>query len=221
VQQYYEQTYELYKAGYYAEVITRSEFALKSYPDNVLVPQFAYLGVLAQGKNSDQKQFRDNLTALVQKYQGTDIASDAQNLINYMDKEHPELKEADEITLSKNHQVSENGPHLFAYVVDRKSNVNQLVFNIINFNLDSFDNLNLKVEIADLNTAQILILVKAFPDKKAVMQYLSFIGTSDAVYKDMPAMSLISLAISEGNYNTLKDDKSIDRYLKFFNENYP
>jgi tetratricopeptide (TPR) repeat protein len=222
VQQYYEETYDLFKAENYAEVVIRSEHALKTFTDNALMPQFAYLGVLSKGKSSDQKAFRDNLTSMVQKYPGTDVASDAQILIDYMDREHPEMKEAEELVLSqKLYQVSENEPHLFAYVMDKKINANQLVFNIINFDLDHFDQLNLRVDIADLNTTQKLIVVRPFPGKKSVMQYLGTITSSDAVFKDMPAISLLPVAISESNYSTLKEDKSIDRYLKFFNENYP
>ena len=221
VQRYYEQTYEIYKAGNYAEVITRSDYALKNYPGNSLIPQFAYLDVLAKGKNSDQKIFRDNLTALVLKYPGSDIASDAQNIINYMDKEHPEMKEAEEIILSKKlYQPSSDGLHVFVYVLNKNINSNQLVFNIINFNLDHYDQLNLRVEIADLNTTQNLILVKPFRNQQEVMQYLNAIRSSDAIFKDMPEISLLPVAISEGNLNTLKEDKSVDRYLKFFKENY-
>ena len=46
--------------------------------------------------------------------------------------------------------------------MDKKINTNQLIFNIINFNLDNFDKLNLIVEIINLNTTQNLILVKTF-----------------------------------------------------------
>jgi tetratricopeptide (TPR) repeat protein len=222
VRLYYEQTYELYTTGNYTEVIARVDYAFKNYPENQLVPQFTYLGVLARGKNSDQKMFREDLSALVLKYPGTDIAIDAQNLIDYMDKEHPEIKEAEEIKQSKIlYRYSAAEPHVFAYVLDKKINTNQLIFNIINFNLDHFDELNLRVDIADLNSSQNLILVKPFPNQQQVMQYLDTIRSSEEVFKDMPELQLIPLAISEGNLNALKEDKSVDRYLMFFNENYP
>jgi tetratricopeptide (TPR) repeat protein len=221
VRLYYEQTYDLYRVGNYAEVITRTDFALKNYPGNALIPQFTYLGILAKGKNSDQKIFRDNLTALVLKYPATDIASDAQNLIDYMDKEHPEMKEAEEIKQSKKlYRVSPDEPHAFAYVLDKKINSNQLIFNIINFNLDHFDALNLRVDIVNLNPAQNLILVKPFPNQQEAMQYLNAIRSDETLLKDMPQVLLLPVLISEENLNTLKEDKSVDRYLKFFNENY-
>lgn len=222
VQQYYEQTYELYRAGNYAEVIIRVDQAMKDYADNPLIPQFAYLGAISRGKSSDQKVFRENLTALVLKYPGTDVAGDAQQLINYMDKEHPEMKEAEEVQISRKiYQVSPEEPHLFAFVLDKKINTNQLIFNIINFNLDNFDNLSLRVDVTDLNPQQNLILVKPFRNQEEVMQYLLAIRSSESMLKDMPAVTLLPMAISEVNLNTLREDKSIDRYLKFYHENYP
>ncbi len=221
VQQYYEKTYSFYLEGNSNEVIARSDYAKKTYPEHVLIPRFDYLGVLAQARILDRNVFRQKLTELAAKYPGTDIASDAGNLISYMDKEHPELKEAEELTLSqKLYQASPDTPHYFAFVLDKKINSNQLVFNIINFNLDAFDKLNLIVEIVDLNNTQSLITVKTFADREQVMQYLSTISNSKEIYKDMPGIQLVSFVISLPNLKTLLEDKSVDRYLKFHKEYY-
>ena len=222
VRQYYADTYDLYKSGNYAEVIARSDYALKNFKDNSLIPQFTYLGLLSSGISTDRKTFRENLLALITRYPGTDVAGDAQNLVNYMDKEHPEIKEAQDIIISRKiYQVNFDSEHMFAFIVDKKSNINQLIFNIINFNLDNFDKLSLRAEITDLNTLQNLVLVKPFPDKDLVMQYLNAIRSSPIILKDIPGTTLIPIAISVENFNILKTEKSADLYLKFFHENYP
>ena len=147
IKHYYTETYELYKSGNYAEVISRSEYAQENFSNNPLIPRFVYLGTLSEGKNADQKVFRENLLALISKYPQSDVASDAQNLIDYMDKEHPEIKEEHDIIVSKKlYQPDFDTEHLFAFIVDKKMNTNQLIFNIINFNLDNFDKLGLRVE---------------------------------------------------------------------------
>jgi hypothetical protein len=105
-------------------------------------------------------------------------------------------------------------------VVDKKTNTNQLVFNIINYNLDHFDTLNLIVEIININTTQNLISVKKFKDKQQVMTYLNAIRTAEEIIKDLPELKMIPMAISVFNLNGLQEDKSVDRYLIFYNENY-
>jgi len=222
IRDYYAETYELYKSGNYSEVVARTGYALSGFKDHPLIPQFSYLGLLAAGKNEDQKIFRENLLALITKYPGSEVAGDAQNLVNYMDKEHPELKEAqDKIISRKLFQVDYDSEHVFAFIVDKKSNINQLIFNIINFNLDNFDKLNLRADIADLNNRQNLVVVKPFRNKDAVMEYLHAISTSEDIHKDIPEISLVPVAISLENFNILKSEKSSDLYLKFYNENYP
>jgi tetratricopeptide (TPR) repeat protein len=221
VQNYYKQTFEFYKNEDYPEVISRTEFAVKNYPESNLIPQFTYLNVLAGGKSGDRKAFRDNLTMIISKYPGSEIAADAQNLVDYIDNEHPELKKAEEIKLSQvYYQYSSDSPHIFAFILDKSQNANQLVFNIINYNLDHFDNLNLRVEILNLNNAHSLVLVKFFTNRQIASDYLKSINASDGIYKDLSGVVLTPIIISENNLENLQDDKSVDRYLIFYHENY-
>jgi hypothetical protein len=71
-----------------------------------------------------------------------------------------------------------------------------------------------------VNTTQNLILVKSFSNQQLAMQYLTVIRSSDEIFKDMPEVALIPMVISLPNLKTLQEDKSVDRYLKFYNENY-
>ncbi|HJZ39010.1 MAG TPA: tetratricopeptide repeat protein [Bacteroidales bacterium] len=221
IQDYYKDTYEHYKAGNFGEVIIRSDHALKNYSGNPLIPSFAYLSALSKGINTDRKTFRDDLVTFMAKYPGTEASTEAQLIIRFIDNERPEFREAEEKILSeKLYQKDFENEHYFAYIVNKKINTNQLVFNIINFNLDLFDNQNLRVEITDINTAENLVMVKSFRDKQEVLQYLEVIATSGQIEKDMPEITMVPIAISVVNLITLKEDKSTGRYLKFYAENY-
>jgi TolA-binding protein len=221
VRDYYAQTYALYKDGNYSDVIARTANARKTYAAHNLFPQFTYLGVLAEGLTADRKVFRDSLIAVTNKFPGTEIAADASNLISYMDQEHPEIKEAEEVKISQQlYQYAPMSHHLFVFALDKQINTNQFIFNIINYNLDHNDSLNLIVEVFNLNTKQNLVSVKTFPNEKQVRQYLMAIVSSNEILKDMPEINPTPFVISEKNLDTLREDKSVDRYLKFYNENY-
>ena len=64
--------------------------------DNPLIPQFAYLESACSGKIATGRSSVKTSWHWIAKYPETDMADDAQNLIDYMDKEHPEIKEAQE-----------------------------------------------------------------------------------------------------------------------------
>jgi len=217
----YEEVYALFKTGQYSQVILRSEDALKRYPDNKLLPQFDYIRVLAIGKTSDAKIFRDGLNEIVARYPNTEVSEAAKNIIAYMNKEHPALLEEEEKTIAeKLYRLSENAEHFVALIVNKKSNNNQLIFNIINFNLDNFDKENLKIEMVEINSLQNLMLVKSFPDMKKSMQYIALLKADLNVFKDYDNPSVEIISVSQENLKTLMDDKSTDRYLKFFREHY-
>jgi tetratricopeptide (TPR) repeat protein len=221
VRDYYKQTYELYISGNYSEVSGRSQYAMLNYPSHELYPRFNYLKVLAEGRNSDRKIFRDSLMAITVKYPGTEIASDARNIVNYMDLEHPEIKLAEEIKISREmFAFSPVGKYYFVFAVDKRMNTNQLVFNIINYNLDYSDSLDLIVEIIDISNPQKLITVRTFKNKDQASNYLSAITVSEEIRKDMPELNLNPFIISEKNFYTLREQKALDLYLKFYNENY-
>lgn len=217
----YEEVYALYKSGQYAQVIFRSDDAIKRYPGNKLIPQFDYIRVLAIGKTSDAKVFRDGLNDIIARHPNTEVSEAAKNIIAYMNKEHPALLEAEEKTIAeKLYQFSENSEHYAALIVDKKSNNNQLIFNIINFNLDNFDKEGLKIEMVEINAHQNLMLIKTFPNMTKSMQYITLFKADPNVFKDYDNPSVEIFSISLENYRTLMDDKSPDRYLKFYREYY-
>ncbi|HLO59429.1 MAG TPA: tetratricopeptide repeat protein [Bacteroidales bacterium] len=221
IKDYYRQTYELYSQGKYADVISRTGYARKTYPSHKLTPQFTYLNILAQGKFTDRKVFRDSLKAVAAKYPNTEIASDAANLISYMDQEHPEIKEAEEIRISQEiYDYSPIAKHLFVFEANKNINANQLVFNIINYNLDKYDSLNLIVEVINLDGKTNLVTVKTFKNQEKAVQYMNAIKGSQEILKDLPDINMVPFVISEKNLLTLKKDKSVDRYLKFYLEKY-
>jgi TolA-binding protein len=221
VRDYYAETYNLYLSGNYFEVTERCRKAAMTYPGHKLTPMFAYLGILANGKTTDKKVFRDSLLSVISRYPGSEIAADARNLVSYMDKDHPEIKEAEEQRISKElYDYSPVAKHYFIFSVNKNINTNQLVFNIINYNLDHLDSLNLIVEVINISNSQNLVSVKSFRNQDQAADYMEGIINTEEVRKDMPDFIAVPFVISEKNLTTLRKDKSVERYLKFYNETY-
>ncbi|MFO7658097.1 MAG: tetratricopeptide repeat protein [Bacteroidales bacterium] len=221
VKYYYTATYDLYLNNNFNEVITRCNHALANFPDDILIPKFAYLRALSSGRTQDIKTFRDNLLEIISKYPGTEVSEDAKNIVAYLDKEKPEMKadEDKEIAL-KLYEANDNAIHYFAFVVPKGLNINQMIFNIINFNLDYFDVLNLKIENVELNNEQSLLTVRQFQDKNQSVEYFNMVMANKDIFKDIPTENMIMFAITAANLEILKTDKLAGRYLMFFKENY-
>ncbi|MBN2480123.1 MAG: tetratricopeptide repeat protein [Bacteroidales bacterium] len=222
MEDYYEETFNYFDSGNYAEVVFRADHALQNFAGSELLPRFAYLKVLAQGRETDRKTFRDNLQALISEYPRTEVADDAGRVVDFLDREAPEFRVEEERAIAKElYTVNSETGHLFAFVTNRNLDVNQLIFNIINFNLDYFDNLDLRVDLVNLDARQSLVVVKPFADLNAAMEYLVTIRENEAIRNDLPDVEMTPLVISEENYQTLLEDGSLSRYMQFYNESYP
>ncbi|MBN1158037.1 MAG: tetratricopeptide repeat protein [Bacteroidales bacterium] len=221
MEEYYEETYRHFENGNYSEVIRRADHALQNFTESGLLSRFAYLRILAQGSETDRKTFRDDLLALISEYPGTEVADDAGRVVGYLDRETPEFRAEEERIMAKElYTLNSETGHMFVFVTDRGMDVNQLIFNIINFNLDYFDNLNLRVDLVNLDARQSLIVVKPFPAQDDAVEYMATIRDDEGIWKDIPELELMPLVISEENYETLLEDGSLSRYVQFFNENY-
>jgi tetratricopeptide (TPR) repeat protein len=218
---YYTVTYQHYLQNNCAEVISRCNYALDNYSDDQLIPKFSFLKTLCVGKTQDIHYFSEGLHEIISAFPGTEVAENARNILSYIEKERPQIKEEEEMRITmKLYERSDDTIHFFAYVIPKGLNVNQLIFNIINFDLDYFDDLNLRVENIDLNSSRTLILIKSFKDRNQVMTYYSKITKENAVFKDVNPENVTGFAISGPNMHILQSDKSVERYLKFFGENY-
>ncbi len=221
VNKYYEETYLKYRAKQYRDVISRAEYAIENYPDDKLISKFAFLRALSIGRTRDIKTFTDALFDILSAYPQTEVAENVKNILVYLDKEHPDLKEEHEKEIAiELYEFSENLEHLFALVVSKETNVNQLMFNIINFNIDNYDKLNLKVESSELNANQDIVTVISFRNKNESLDYYKKAAFNDDVFMDVRKDGVNTMVISAKNLKVLKDDKSVERYLKFFEEYY-
>jgi tetratricopeptide (TPR) repeat protein len=221
INDFYAETYSKYLKKQYADVISQSDYAIKNYPDNKLISQFDYLRTLSIGRTNDFKTFKESLYHIVSSYPMTDVAEDAKKIIAFLDKEHPDLKEEEEKEIAiALYKYEENTVHFFAFVLYDRSYMSQLMFNIINFNLDNFDELNLKAESTQINGSQDIITVMAFKNKAESLEYYNKASSDNSILKDVDESKVQKMVISAANLNILKTDKSVDRYLKFFNEYY-
>ncbi len=221
IHDYYIETYNKYLRKQYNDVIQQTEYALKTYPDNRLTPQFDYLRALSIGRTRDIKTFKETLYHIVSSYPMTEIAENAKNIIAFLDKEHPDLKEEEEKEMAISlYKYEENTEHLFAFVLTDKTYLNQLLFNIINFNLDNFDELNLRAESSQINDSENIITVRSFKNKAESLDYYNKASSDKSILKDVDERKVQKMVISAANLNVLKTDKSVDRYLKFFYEYY-
>jgi hypothetical protein len=105
-------------------------------------------------------------------------------------------------------------------IVNRTIDINQLKFEIINFNLDMFPKLTFDVVSENLNDNDRLILVRPFKDMQRAWDYFDTIATGEKIVALVTGTGYSRFVISNANSQTLLKDKSASRYLLFFDKYY-
>lgn len=229
---YYQDTYSSYLKGDYAQAIVKIDQGLKKYPNSKLEPQFDLLKSLCVGKTADLRTFRESLDELVKKYPKTDVAETATTILEFMRRQELQLamgqtndsvKVADTTKAVVKTTIAykkPTGEHLFVALVPKKSNLNQLKFNIVSFNVDAFIEIDLSVNNQNLNEFFELIKVDKFKDNKQAMDYFKAASIKEGLFSPLKKEDYVIFIISQENFAIFLEDKSIADYLNFFKANY-
>jgi tetratricopeptide (TPR) repeat protein len=217
----YENMYQLFLNANYNQLIPLCVKAMKENPAHPLFPKFDYMYTVATGIKKDTLSFVNDLQGLITRYPSTDIADNAQMMISYLQRKAPMIIEKQSLQQAKElYIVSGNETHFFAYLVPSSVNMNQLIFNIVNFNLDNFDSLKLEVKRANLDGKRSLCMVQKFKNGGEAMAYFMKITQDKDILRDINPIDIVPVIISQTNLDKMTSSGKVDQYILFFNSNY-
>lgn len=229
---FYQETYDLYLKGDYTQVIQKVDQGLKKFPDTKLESQFRLLKALCIGKTSDLRSFRASLTEVAEKYPKTDVSETASGILEYLRRQELQLATGQKIDGTTSTDTVKtvvettvaykqpSGEHLFVVLVPKKSNLNQLKFNIVSFNVDAFIDIDLSVNNQPFNEFFELIKVEKFKDSKQAMEYFQAASRKEGLLNPLKKEEYTIFIISSENFALFLEDKSLADYLNFFQSNY-
>ncbi len=218
---FYEQTYNLYLAGNYQQVYQNSEQALNQYKNSVLVPQFAFLKALSMSKTADITTFRRELEKVANAYPNTEISTAAKGIIFQIDNQNPDVKKTEEtIKAEATYNSEDKAPIIMAWLVNSAEDINQLVFDIINFNLDNFNKIKFEVQNAEFDKEWKLITIHQFSSRNDALSYYNTFCPSPAITKNLKTKKNYCFIITADNLKILQADKNFETYQRFFEKHF-
>ena len=221
-EQLYQQTYEKYTNEEFFAVITLSNEAFEKFPNDALLPRFAYLRAIATGRMAGTNEaMRNEMRQITADYPRTEIATAAQNLIDIIDDETPEMRQAEQVERAKTLYVAKNetDTHFFVWMLNSRESINQLWFDLQNFSIEHFINDRLTIERSNFNATNDLLIVKGFTNFQNITLYLTTFAGDRDVKKNINYEYSFFL-ISEENLSILQKDGNIADYIEFFKTEY-
>ena len=228
LQTLYENTYNFYQSKQYASVVNNYNEAKIKFPDNKLMPKFLFIKALSVGEmyKPDVSQLKTDLLDLINTYPTADVTKNAKDILAAMRKTKTEIVkdstfEYDDLpTAEKIFKYDDKSIHVFiAVVLSKKVNIEQLKFNMMEYNVDNFSDKTFNMALSDIDTIK-TVNVKPFENKEAAMDYYRKIKTSEKVFKDIKKSDYQLYVISFENFAVLQTDKKLERYIKFFKKYY-
>ena len=217
---FYEQSYNLYNTGNYRQVIQNAQLASNQYKNDPVIPKFALLKAMAIGKTSDKITFRNELNQIISAYPKNEVSAYAKEIIAYLNIANPETKRQEDLKIAEvTYSTDEKTPFFFALLVERTEDVNQLVFDVINFNLDNYSSEKLEINNEDFAKNYKIITVRSLRNKDMAMKYYNAIAP--IILKNVKKQTKITLIISPVNYQILLKQDSFDGYVQFFKIHFP
>ncbi len=219
----YEQAYIAYKNKQYSKVNELADLATKKYSDRKeLVRKFEYLKLLSFGHTNPPKMFQEKLNAYIEKYPDTEQSEQAKDILAHIMEKYPDVKEEKEKETAKAiYTTNYNMPHYFILVIGSEADINQLMFNLINFNVEYFKAKELNVNGENLGDENQIAVVKQFKNKTPAMEYYqTVIEQQEEVLTDITSKTVKYFVIDENNYKILMQDQSVSTYMHFFETNY-
>jgi tetratricopeptide (TPR) repeat protein len=217
----YEKAYNAFTSQRYAEALTITGDAITQFPGDELIPKFMLLDAMATGATEGEMAYKDKLDSLIVKYPSTPEGIRASEIIAILRKEIPAIQVAEDTRISGEiYKYDTLQPHYVIIVVaNAQANMNQMVFDIINYNLDNLADKNYRTEGETVGSDYILITVGTFENASDAAKWLRLFNPSENI-RDVNKADLSMFIISRDNLVKLRDDRNIARYRIFYENEY-
>lgn len=234
----YRATYASFKKGDFATVLQHTAKAKTLYPNCSMMPKFMFVEALSTGKQDGKDKFKENLTAIIEKYPDSDVASMAKNMValiaqgkeiqstaNVSGLEQERAKIVSQTEYAENLEKAgfsydPEGEHLFICLVSGNDSIkNQVLYSVGTFNFTRFMLKDFDLHVRQLNDSLHAVAVAGLVSLDEAVWYQNNI-LSDGMFRGvLKDVSYKAFVISTENYRSIFDKESVLKYLEFYREN--
>jgi len=217
----YENAYQAFTDERYAEAMALCNEAILTYPADELTPRFMLLNAMATGATEGQMAYKDKLDSLIVKYPDTPEGKRAAEITDFLRREMPAIKIAEDTRIAEEiYHADTLQPHYVMMIAANPgANMNQMVFDIINYNLDNYAGNNYRSEGTAVDRSYILITTGPFENASEAAAWLRAFTPGEHI-REASSAALTLYLISRDNLQKFREDKDRDRYAIFYGKEY-
>lgn len=239
MEELYAIAYNDFADGRWSNVLQKTDTIIAKNHDP-LMPQALLLNALTHSQTGNQEEFKNQLQHIVEYYPRSSQSGVAARWLEMLgegrqperldmaDSETDAIPSADfqaeEVTDQqepKSRFVEEpDAPHHIMLVVNAESDINQLMFQLANFNFDRHATRSYQIGVQDFEDSFKKLETGPFENRKNGMDYLFALLDNTSVFRVNNIGEPIALLVSENNREALQTRADLDEYRDFFLETY-
>lgn len=228
----YASTYQLFLDGDYNQVIKNKFVAKSKYPTSVEMPQFEFLEAVSYGKIKQYDAYKKALSDIITKYKDGEVKQKAQEyLIAYIQFESKINDTTSQVpvapvtptsvdTISEKFVADTSNLLVLIQLKDPYINVSAIVSNVQKFNKQKFIEQKIKVMPIFMDGFSLLQMKKFDGITDARRYYESVQIHAPTIFGDNDLSKVDYFIITPNNLKLIRTDEDLNRYSRFFIENY-
>ncbi|MFM2395180.1 MAG: hypothetical protein RLZZ546_3163 [Bacteroidota bacterium] len=223
--QYYDQSYELFQKKQYSSVIDRVKVAQDQYgKENKMMGKFALLNAMCIGATQGKEAYIKSLQEVILRFPKSNEETKAKEIMRFLGGDGTAFDNVDVQEVDALYEVEFESRHYLAII-------------LLSYDAEVLD--NAKISISDYNkkyhssqTLQLgefslskeeqtqIIIVRAFKNKDECMKYYESVNKSKDEFISPSIANYEYYPISQRNFRKLTQDKTHKKYRVFFEKNY-
>ena len=229
---FYAKTYEALEQGQFYRVKMNAERAMQLYEtDTALMPRFAFLHAVAQGRLVSIDTMAFALYDLVKKYPNSSITPFAQQVLENANEEYQlgmVLKGLDVEGGNEKPEVKKAAPYAYEPKSEHfvmilcttpQVRIDPLMVRISDFNKKEHRTRTFNVKSVVVDDKQTIVTIGNFDGEKQAEDYITSLFLSDYVFGGIEKSNYSVLPISVKNYPVFYQAKDLDEYMQFLKSN--
>ena len=211
---YYEEIYAAFSNHEYEYVLAQNSALERQYESHSIADQLSLLSALSQGHLFGEDTLKVKLEELINTYYSGEVVDEAREILLGLENKNVEPEET-------RFELDLNEEHYYILALESgRTNINTTKITVSDFNRKFYNINEYKTQSLMLNIDYQLIIVKSFENGNTALKYWGAIKNNEELKELLGTSDYEHFIISSSNFKAFYKDKSLDKYVVYFEGKY-
>ena len=211
---YYEEIFTAFSNHEYEYVLAKNAALDSLYEAHPIADQLSLISALSHGHLFGEDTLKAKLDEIINTYYSGEVVDEAREILTGLSNKDTE-------PIETRFELDLNEEHYYILAVEGgRTNINKTKITVSDFNRKFYNINEYKTQSLMLNIDYQLIIVKPFENGNIALKYLEAIKNTVELKELLGSSDYEHFIISSSNFKAFYKDKSLDKYIVYFEGTY-